>query len=125
MVTLIGGYIESGYSTRTTELVTIDPPSSTQGPNLIDGFREHCSVILDHTVYLIGGASTLNKVLAISIRNGSMDYVASLKTGRDNHACAPMLDPSGETVIVVAGGYDVQSTELYSIKEDTWKQGKS
>ena len=53
-----------------------------------------------------------------------MDFVASLKTGRDNHACATMIDPSGETVIVVAGGYDFQSTEFYSIKEDTWKQGK-
>ena len=66
----------------------------------------------------------MDKVLAIDIQNGSMNFVASLKTGRDNHACATMIDPSGETVIVVAGGYDFQSTEFYSIREDTWKQGK-
>ena len=53
-----------------------------------------------------------------------MDFVASLKTGRDNHACATMIDPTGETVIVVAGGYEVRSTQFYSIKDGTWKQGK-
>ena len=66
----------------------------------------------------------MDKVLAINIQNGSMDFVASLSKGRDNHACATMTDSSGETIIVVAGGYDVWSTEFYSIKEDTWKQGK-
>ena len=126
---LIGGVVPSGdfyEPTRTTEIVSFDTSSVKEGPMLPDLFYNHCSVSVGDTVYLIGGYETREKVLAISLADGSMNYMAPMQTYRGDHTCATMEGPDGDTLIVVAGGNDgtfTKVTEIYSIATNSWKLG--
>ena len=125
---ITGGFVgTSGYSeTKTTELVMYHPASVKEGPLLPENFYEHCSVIMDSTVYLIGGFETQSKILAIDIRSSEMTYKSELNHGRKRHACAQItgLNPK----IIVSGGSnnngDVKSTEIYDNLNDSWEIGK-
>ena len=122
-----GGSAESGPpTTKTTEIITYDPPSAKEGPKLPEYFRGHCSVLLDEAVYLIGGVNTPSKVLAIDVRTSDMTYKSELNHGRYEHACVQIIGSNPK--IVVSGGYDgngyVKSTEIYNIANDSWENGK-
>ena len=122
------GYIGSSglNSTKTTEVITYDPPLAKEGPLLLEEFYYHCSVLLDELVYLIGGWVTKSKVLAIDIRTSDMTYKSELNHGRYEHACVQIIGSNPK--IVVSGGYDgngyVKSTEIYNIANDSWENGK-
>ena len=125
---ITGGFVgTSGYSeTKTTELVTYNPPSVKEGPLLPENFYEHCSVVMDSTVYLIGGFDTQSKILAIDIRTSEMTYKSELNHGRKRHACAQITGSNPK--IIVSGGSnnngDVKSTEIYDNLNDSWEIGK-
>ena len=125
---ITGGFVgTSGYlETKTTELVTYDPPSVKEGPLLPERFYEHCSVIMDSTFYLIGGFETQSKILAIDVRTSEMTYKSELNHGRKRHACAQITGSNRK--IIVSGGSDnngdVKSTEIYDNLNDSWEIGK-
>ena len=98
------------------------PASVKEGPLLPENFYEHCSVIMDSTVYLIGGFDTQSKILAIDIRTSEMTYKSELKHGRKRHACAKITGSNPK--IIVSGGYNSKSTEIYNIANDSWENGK-
>ena len=121
------GYVgSSGSPTKTTEIITYDPPSVKEGPLLPEYFRYHCSVIVDNLVYLIGGFDTRSKVLAIDVRTSNMTYKSELNHGRYRHACAKITGSNPK--IIVSGGYYngnyFKSTEIYNIANDSWENGK-
>ena len=95
-----------------------------EGPLLPENFYEHCSVIMDHIVYLIGGFATQSKILAIDIRTSEMTYKSELNHGRKRHACAQIIGSNPK--IVVSGGYGngYKTTEIYDIANDSWEIGK-
>ena len=122
---ITGGLVGSGFYTKTTEIITYDPPSVKEGPLLPEYFRGHCSVLLDEAVYLIGGVNTQSKVLAIDIRTSDMTYKSELNHGQDLHACAQITGSNPK--IIVSGGSDgngYKSTEIYDIANDSWENGK-
>ena len=121
-------FILGGTIFQSTQLVTLDPPSAIDGPVILpEAFDEHCSVLVDDTVYLIGGYEPRDKVLAISIHDGSMNYLTPLNIGRYKHACGYFTNDQGEKVIVVSGGNDgsgFMSTEMMVIGTNLWEEGK-
>ena len=126
--TITGGLVGSSgdYSTKTTELITYDPPSVKEGPLIPEYFNDHCSVLIGDVAYLIGGMNTASIVLAINIRTSDMTYKSDLNHGHSNHACAQITGSNPK--IVISGGYDgngdLKSTEIYDIANDSWEMGK-
>ena len=123
----LGGYLPGG-STKTTELVTTNPPTVREGPQLPENFVSHCSVLVEDKVFLIGGLGTENKLLMIDLRTSAMTYKSELNHGRYYHACAQITGSNGKKLIVVSGGYDGindKSSEIYHIDNDVWKEGKN
>ena len=115
-----------------TELVTLNPPTSKEGVILPSTFHRPCSVLVDETVYVIGyGEKVHQNNLAISIKDGSMSFKASMNgmnQTRVGHGCASFTGSDGKDKIAVAGGevFAEQpiSTEIYLIDDDSWKAGK-
>ena len=121
----LGGYLPNG-PTKTTELVTTNPPTVSKGPQLPENFYWHCSVLVEDKVFLIGGVDTQNKLLMIDVRTSVMTYKSELNHGRYDHACAQITGTNGKNQIVVSGGVDGindKSTEIYNIDADSWEQG--
>ena len=113
---------------NTIELVTLDPPSAIDSSIILpEFFYQHCSVFVDDIVFLIGGESTRNTVLAISITDGTMEYLTPLRRERYKHACAHFTNEQGEKVIVVSGGGSkygpVESTDIMTIGQNSWVKG--
>ena len=109
--------------TKTTELVTIDPPSVQAGPQLPLEFLWHCSVLIDNVVYLIGGHKTWKTVLAIDVKTSQMTFKSELNNGRLFHACAIITVPKPK-IVVVGGQHAYRSTEIYDIENNSWEIGK-
>ena len=129
LLLFLGGILPDAY-TKTTELVTTNPPTARAGPELPENFYRHCSVLVEDYVFLIGGVTTQNKVLMIDLRTSVMTYKSELNHGRYDHACAQVTGLNGKKQIVVSGGYDVnfiesKSTEIYDIDNDIWQEGKN
>ena len=121
----LGGYLPGG-STKTTELVTTNPPTVREGPQLPENFDSHCSVLVEDKIFLIGGGSTPNKLLMIDVRTSAMTYKSELNHGRYYHACAQITGLNGKKQIVVSGGYGADNTtEIYDIDNNVWKKGKN
>ena len=123
---ITGGLVGSAVSyTKTTELITYDPPSVKEGPLLPEEFSYHCSVLVGEFAYLIGGHDTPSKVLAIDIRTSDMTYKSELNHGRFYHACAEITGINPK-IIISGGFYDnvSKSTEIYDIANDSWIDGK-
>lgn len=113
---------------NTIELVTLSPPSAIDSSIILpEFFYQHCSVLVDDIVYLIGGESTRNTVLAISITDGTMEYLTPLRRERYKHGCAHFTNEQGERVIVVSGGGSkygpVESTDIMTIGQNSWVKG--
>ena len=121
----LGGYLPNG-PTKTTELVTTNPPTVSKGPQLPENFYWHCSVLVEDKVFLIGGGSTRTKLLMIDVRTSVMTYKSELNHGRYYHACAQITGLNGKKQIVVSGGYGADNTtEIYDIDNNVWKKGKN
>ena len=129
LFSILGGKVgPSSISTKTTELVTLHPPSVSEGPNLLDNFDRHCSVLVEDQVFLIGGLETEFKMLSIRLNDSSMSYKAELQQGRWSHACAKIVGHDSVPLIVVSGGRIsknslTKTTEIYSTKHNSWKIG--
>ena len=124
---ITGGFTTDDSILKTTEIVSIDPPISTEGPELPDYFYGHCSVLVNNEVFLIGGIETKTKVLAISVKDGSMSYKSPLQIQRFHHSCSTITGNDGYEKIVVTGGccgLAYSSTEIYSVEDDIWTHGK-
>ena len=123
----LGGNLPDG-STKTTELVTTNPATVREGPDLPENFYDHCSVLVEDKVFLIGGLYTQNKLLMIDVRTSAMTYKSELNHGRHFHACAQITGSNGKKQIVVSGGYGadkLNSTEIYDLDDDVWQEGKN
>ena len=124
-ISITGGNVgtKTGIYTKTTELVTIDPPSVQAGPQLPLKFVQHCSVLIDNVVYLIGGYLTSKKVLAIDVKTSQMTFKSELNNGRCFHACAIITEPKPK-IVVVGGQFAYKSTEIYDVEKNSWENGK-
>ena len=120
----LGGVLPIGYPTKTTELVTTNPVTVSEGPLLPENFYGHCSVLVKDNLFLIGGDGTQNKLLMIDVRTSVMTYKSELNHGRYWHACAEISGSNGQELVVVSGGYGAsKSTEIYDIDNDIWQEG--
>ena len=120
----LGGVLPIGYPTKTTELVTTNPVTVSEGPLLPENFYGHCSVLVKDNLFLIGGDGTQNKLLMIDERTSVMTYKSELNHGRYWHACAEISGSNGQELVVVSGGYGAsKSTEIYDIDNDIWQEG--
>jgi len=115
---LIGGYNSPG----TTELLQIG-----QTFPLTHNMDEHCSIqVSESTIVLTGGRITLNLVTEYSgLETGgwevSSKQLASLGTGRRQHACGSYPGPEGQ-MLIVTGGWDAfyqatASTEVFNYSQ--------
>ena len=125
---LKGGFVETrGMVADTTVLVTMDPPTAKEGVILPMSVYWHCSVLVDETVYLLGGYYDSNDNLALSINDGSITFKASMIHSRYQHACASFTGSDGKVQIAVAGGSvsenQQRATDIYSIDDDSWRAG--
>ena len=122
LLLFVGGF--SPIYTKTTELVTTNPPTAREGPLLPDYFYDFCAVLVQDKVFLIGGHVTENKLLVIDVKTSAMTYKSELNHGRYWHACAEISGSNGEEQVVVSGGYGAsKSTEIYDIDNDIWQEG--
>ena len=82
---------------------------------------------MDDIIYLIGGnggvtGNTGNKVLAINITNGAMEYKAETTNSHwIYHTCASMSN--GNKTFIVITGQSYVNTEIFDIEENKWEQG--
>jgi len=121
---LIGGYNSPG----TTELL-----QAGQTFPLTHNMDEHCSIqVSESTIVLTGGRITLNLVTEYSgLETGgwevSSKQLASLGTGRRQHACGSYPGPEGQLMLIVTGGWDAfyqatASTEVFNYsQEGEWR----
>lgn len=131
----LGGRRNS-FVTNTTELITISPPNSWIGPvTLPYPILNHCTVLVDNLVYVIGGHEylygsyiVLKKAFSISIHDGLITNVSDMNVGHAYHGCASFKD-GNKTFIAVAGGQATNYTsrnitEIFDIQENVWSRGK-
>ena len=117
-----------GMAAASTVLVTMDPPTAKEGVILPTSLYWHCSVLVDETVYLLGGYGNDQDILAVSIIDGSFIFKTNMIHGRYQHACASFTGSDGKVKIAVAGGSvsenQQSATDIYSIDNDSWSTGK-
>ena len=92
---------------RSTELITMNPPSTRYGPTLPKGLFAHCSVIVENTIFVIGGVSTsgtTQETLKIDIATGKITYGPDMDFARFRHACTSYTNDKGENAILVVSG---------------------
>jgi len=121
---LIGGS-ESSY---TSEVIDADG-NTESGFDLTDSTRDTCSIEDndEDRVILTGGYSTLNKVSVFN-KNGFVEQLPDLLTGRYLHACGFFINNDKNKVLLVAGGYNsdyLKSTETLIIGSASWQTAGS
>jgi len=102
-VMLLGGW-KSGTSTE-----IVSGSSSSEGFTLPYKTQKACGIEVGDHYVVTGGwdidapESALNTVAKYS-QSGLVDYLPSLNTRRNLHACSSFISDSGETVLMVTGG---------------------
>ena len=126
---ILGGY-DGSNGLRSTELITMNPPSTRYGPTLPKGLSGHCSVIVGETIFVIGGVSSgySNETLMIDIGTGNITNGPDMAFARGYHACTTYINKKGENTILVAGhSYDDagSTTEILEVNggQLSWTRG--
>ena len=106
-------YLILGGTVQSTEIVRLDQPSSIPGPDLPMLFGRHCMTkINENLVIIIGGDYSYSQTVLVDVgRNFSMSSGPQLIHDRWNHACGTFIY-NGKPIVIVAGGYDLSSTNL-------------
>ena len=103
----------------TTELLSED--EFRPGPDLPEGMRAQCSVLVNST-HLIstGGYPNHAEVYLLELGTGEWTRLADMEHGRDGHACGLI---NGEEVVVAGGDSSETSSEIFSFKTMSWREG--
>jgi len=122
-ILLLGG----AYTSRTTELITGD--TTQAGFDLKYDTYRACGFADedDDTFIITGGEYTGTTVATVSRynKNGWMEDLPSLNTGRRDHACGSYLNNDGNRIYLVTGGYDgndLSSTEMMVKGDSSWSE---
>ena len=113
---ITGGYDVNNIVLSSTEFVTVN--GSTAGVNLPFTVYDHCMVQYQQdAILLIGGTQNRKqysgKTWIIDTINGfNITEGPDLKQGRRSHSCGKMKDEYGNVLVIVAGGYDMDSVEV-------------
>ena len=125
---ITGGYDFNINHLNTTEIVTLE--GSIDGESLPFTVYGHCMVqYRSDSILLIGGSQNGNedsdKTWIIDPTNDfNMTEGPSLKQGRMYHSCGKMKDEYGNVIVIVAGGYGMNSVErLNTTHMKEWVKG--
>ena len=127
---VLGGH-DGRQSLRSTELITINPPSTRYGPTLPKSLYAHCSVIVENTIFVIGGYSNgrgTKETLKIDIGTGKINNGPTMDFARRYHACTTYTNEKGENNILVVGhnfGDASSTTEILKVNggQLSWTRG--
>jgi len=104
---------------RTTEAITEEENGGGPGFTLKYNIVGACAITEETTVIITGGYSTHNTVSRYG-SSGHIKDLPSLNQGRYNHGCGFYSDNTGEQVFLVAGGWDISSTEILTRTSSAW-----
>ena len=130
---ILGGKYKSSLNNShvfldSTEFISEGQTNGVPGPKLPYAMSRMCAVkVSEEEIFLIGGwngSSARNEVWIFNPQNGFESKPGpSLNLKRYYHSCSTMRH-GGKTVIVVAGGYGLDSFEIYDPIENNWHLGK-
>ena len=131
---ILGGYSSGSprVHRNSTEFIIEGQNNGVPGPKLPYGLEDMCAVKLsEEEIFVIGGMNgshVMNEVWIYDQQNGyARSQGSSLNTKRQSHSCSTMKN-GGETVIVVAGGWNgeqhIDSVEIYDPTDNTWHSGE-
>jgi len=120
--------IGSNGSPYTSEVIDADG-NTESGFDLPDDTRYTCSIEDndEDRVILTGGSDTRNKV-SVFDKNGFVEQLPDLLTGRYDHACGFFINNDNNKVLLVAGGLNsdyLKSTETLIIGSASWQTAGS
>ena len=138
MIWILGGYngVTSNYKNlNSTEFISTKD-GAINGPTLPEAVMDHCSVMLNGIIYLIGGVLTDSNGESFGTKNVweanpmsgfTFTEGPSLINGRYLHGCATMSN-ADKNIIVIAGGistYDglLKSIEILDPSSNQWVTG--
>ena len=134
---IMGGSVPfPGTALSSTELITLDPATSVNGPALPNELYASCAVKYNDThIYLAGGYDGSDWTNKVWIYNTILDAGSSswtegprMNNKRGTHGCT-VLHHGQSSWIVVAGGYDgkkpVTSMEILDPNKKKWVQGEN
>ena len=110
---------------KSTELITLDPATSVNGPALPKALAGSCAVKYNDThIYLTGNG---NQVWIYNPGSSSWTEGPRMKNKRGSHGCI-VLHHGQKSWIVVAGGYNndgdyLKSMEILDPNENKWVRG--
>ena len=125
---ILGGY-DGSSRLDSTEFIIQGQTNGVPGPKLPYGMNGMCAIkISENEIFVIGGRvgdyDYLNDVWIYDPQNGFVRTQGpSLTTERYDHSCSTMKDGK-KTLIVTAGGYDLDSVEIYDPTDKNWHLGK-
>ena len=120
----LGGYDGTNYL-RSTELITVNPPSTRYGPTLPKGLFAHCSVIAGDTIFVIVGGGYTKETLIIDVETGKITNGPDMHFARGDHACTTYINDKGENAILVVGDRFTPSSEILKVHggQLSWTRG--
>ena len=125
---ITGGSVSPTTSLNSTELVTVN--GSTAGVSLPFTITRHCMVEYQpNIIFLIGGELNgqydSKKTWIIDPTNGfNITEGPTLNQGRMSHSCEKIKDEYGNVLVIVAGGYKLNSIEVLNITHSSsWFKG--
>ena len=131
---VLGGH-DGRQSLRSTELITINPPSTRYGPTLPKGLYSHCSVIIRDKIFVIGGRNSnghgFKETLMIDVATREITNGPDMHFARKYHACTSYMNEKGENGILVVGGHNwdddnaISTTEILKVHggQLSWTRG--
>ena len=126
---IMGGLAGRSRRLKSTELITLDPATSVNGPALPKALAGSCAVKYNDThIYLTGSANQV-WIYNTILNPGSSSWTEGprMKNKRSSHGCT-VLHHGQKSWIVVAGGYNfygdfLKSMEILDPNENKWVRG--
>ena len=126
---IMGGLAGRSRRLKSTELITLDPATSVNGPALPKALAGSCAVKYNDThIYLTGSANQV-WIYNTILNPGSSLWTEGprMKNKRSSHGCT-VLHHGQKSWIVVAGGYNfygdfLKSMEILDPNENKWVRG--
>ena len=131
---ILGGSIDRGINTDSTEFIIQGQTNGVPGPKLPYPLFQMCAVKLSESqIFVIGGSSSgfrnKTEVWIYNPQNGfARTQGPSMNTPRSDHSCSIMRDGNKKLIVVVGGGnggtsYD--SVIIYDPSDNAWHSGKN
>ena len=125
---LMGGFSGSD-GLISSELITLDPATSVNGPALPKALAGSCAVKYNDTHIYLTGSSNQVWIYNTMLNPGSSSWTEGprMKNKRSSHGCT-VLHHGQKSWIVVAGGYNfygdfLKSMEILDPNENKWVRG--